>query len=57
MDGDAAVSITAIICLTALEIANLLTLKIDSMLLMAISSIIGGIGGYRVKTWRAKKRR
>jgi hypothetical protein len=57
MDGDAIVSVTAIICLTALEIANLLTLKIDSTILMAISSIIGGIGGYRVKTWRSKKRR
>jgi hypothetical protein len=57
MDGDTIVSITAIVCLTALEIANLLTLKIDSIILMAISSIIGGIGGYRVKAWRSKKRR
>jgi hypothetical protein len=42
------IKITAIISLTILEIANLLTLKIDGGVLLAIGSIIGGIAGYEI---------
>jgi hypothetical protein len=42
------VKITAIVSLTILEIANLLTLKIDGGVLLAIGSIIGGIAGYEI---------
>ncbi len=40
--------ITAIIGLIVLEAMNLLTLKIDGGILLAIGSIIGGLAGYEV---------
>ena len=42
------VKVVAIVSLTILEIANLLTLKIDGGVLLAIGSIIGGIAGYEI---------
>lgn len=46
MKDSTLVKIIAIVSLTALEIANLLTLHIDGGLLLAIGTIIGGIAGY-----------
>jgi len=40
------VKIVAIVSLTVLEVANLLTTKIDSAILMLIVSVIAGIAGY-----------
>jgi len=40
------VKMTAIICLTAIEIANLLTTNIDGAFLTFIVSIIAGLAGY-----------
>jgi hypothetical protein len=56
MDVETAISVTAIICLTALEVVNLLTARVDSALLMLIASIIGGIGGYKIRARRARGR-
>jgi len=56
MNGETAISVTAVICLTALEIVNLLTARVDSALLMLIASIIGGIGGYKIRARRVKGR-
>ena len=49
-------SITAIVCLTALEVTNLLTAKYDSTVILTIGAIIGGIAGYEVKAWRVRRR-
>jgi hypothetical protein len=46
--NSAIVKITAIVSLTILEIANLLTLRIDGGVLLVIGSIIGGIAGYEI---------
>jgi len=54
MRGDVIVKVTAIVSLTILEIANLLTLKIDGSILLSIGAIIGGIAGYEIAT---RKRR
>jgi hypothetical protein len=51
---DVVVKVTAIVSLTILEIANLLTLKIDGNVLLTIGAIIGGIAGYEIGV---KKRR
>jgi len=48
MRDNTIVKITAIVSLTILEIANLLTLRIDGGVLLAIGSIIGGIAGYEI---------
>ena len=46
MKDSTLIKITAIVGLVILEIVNLLTAKIDGNLLMTISAIISGIGGY-----------
>jgi hypothetical protein len=56
MNGETVISVTAIICLTALEVVNLLIARVDSALLMLIASIIGGIGGYEIRARRVKGR-
>jgi len=48
MRDNVIVKVTAIISLTILEIANLLTLKIDGSILLSIGAIIGGIAGYEI---------
>jgi uncharacterized membrane protein YfcA len=47
MDDNAAVAIVAIIGLTLLGISYFIYLKQDGTVLLALSSIIGGIAGYR----------
>jgi hypothetical protein len=42
------VKIIAIVSLTILGIVNMLTMKIDSQVLLAIGAIIGGIAGYEI---------
>ena len=41
------VKVVAIICLTALEIVNLLTARVDGSVLLTLGAIIGGIAGYQ----------
>jgi uncharacterized membrane protein len=50
MDDTTIVKMMAIISLTMLEIANLLTAKIDGNVLLTIGAIIGGIAGYEIRT-------
>jgi len=40
------VKIVAIVAIVILEIANLLTLKVDGNVLLTLGAIIGGIAGY-----------
>ena len=49
-------AITAVVCLTALEVVNLLTAKYDSTVILTIGALIGGIAGYEVKAWRVRRR-
>ena len=49
MNDETIVKIVAISGLVILEIANLLTAKIDGNLLLTIGAIIGGIAGYEFK--------
>lgn len=44
------VKVVAIVCLTAIEIVNILTLHVDGAVLGAICGIIGGIAGYELKS-------
>jgi hypothetical protein len=55
MDDTTVVKVVAIVSLTALEIANLLTAKIDGNILLTIGGIIGGIAGYDIGTRKVKK--
>lgn len=48
------VKVVAIISLTIIEVVNMLTLRVDGLILLAIGSIIGGIAGYEFG--RRKKR-
>lgn len=48
MRDETVIKITAIISLVALEIVNMMTMKIDSQVLLIIGAIIGGIAGYEV---------
>ena len=48
MDDSTLVKVVAIVSLTVLEIVNMLTMKIDSQILLAMGAIIGGIAGYEV---------
>jgi hypothetical protein len=43
------IKLFAIGSLTALEIANLLTLKLDGNVLLSIGAIIGGVAGYEIR--------
>jgi len=49
-------AITAVVCLTALEVVNLLTAKYDSSIILAIGALIGSIAGYEAKAWRVRRR-
>jgi hypothetical protein len=51
---EALVTIVAIVCLTALEIVNLLTARIDGNILLTIGAIIGGLAGYKYREWTSE---
>jgi hypothetical protein len=55
MDDTTIVKVVAIVSLTALEIANLLTAKIDGNVLLTMGAIIGGIAGYNIGSRKVKK--
>jgi uncharacterized membrane protein YfcA len=55
MDDTTIVKLVAIVSLTALEIANLLTAKIDGNVLLTIGALIGGIAGYNIGSRKVKK--
>jgi uncharacterized membrane protein len=55
MNDTAIVKIVAITSLTVLEVANLLTAKIDGNILLTIGALIGGIAGYEISTKKVKK--
>jgi hypothetical protein len=55
MDDTTIVKVVAIVSLTALEIANLLTAKIDGNVLLTIGGIIGAIAGYKIGSSKVKK--
>jgi hypothetical protein len=55
MDDTTVVKLVAIVSLTVLEIANLLTAKIDGNVLLTIGAIIGGVAGYEISTKKVKK--
>lgn len=46
VNDKATVKIVAIVCLTVLEIANFLTMKIDSTMTALVFSLISGLAGY-----------
>lgn len=46
MKDKTVLGVTAMVCIVALEIVNLLTAKIDGILLSTIVGAIAGIGGY-----------
>jgi hypothetical protein len=48
------VKVVAIASLVALEVVNMLTMKIDSQVLLAIGALIGGIAGYELGRKRYK---
>jgi len=54
MQAKIAISITAILALTALGICYFALVRQDSSVLLGLSSIIGGIAGYQVGKRRAK---
>ena len=49
MDDSAKIKVIAIGGLVVLEIANLLTAKVDGNILLTIGAIIGGVAGYEVR--------
>ena len=49
------VKITAIVCLTVLEVVNLLTAKIDGNILLSIGGLIGGLAGYQLGVRRRRR--
>jgi hypothetical protein len=55
MDDTAIIKVVAICGLVALEIANLLTSKIDGNILLTIGAIIGGIAGYEIRGLKPKE--
>jgi hypothetical protein len=55
MKDETIVKIVAIVSLVALEVVNLLTLRIDGNILLTIGAIIGGIAGYEVGVKRRRK--
>ncbi|MEM2158216.1 MAG: hypothetical protein QXO72_04290 [Sulfolobales archaeon] len=52
MNDSTVIKIVAIVCLTVLEIVNLLTSKVDGNILLSIGIIIGGIAGYEFRKVR-----
>jgi hypothetical protein len=55
VDDSSKVKIMAIGGLVALEIANLLTAKVDGNILLTIGAIIGGIAGYEIRGLKPKE--
>jgi uncharacterized membrane protein len=55
MDDSAKIKLVAIAGLVVLEIANLLTAKIDGNILLTIGAIIGGIAGYEIRGLKPKE--
>jgi hypothetical protein len=55
MDDTAIIKVVAICGLVALEVANLLTSKIDGNILLTIGAIIGGIAGYEIRGLKPKE--
>jgi hypothetical protein len=55
MDDSTKIKLVAVVCLAVLEIANLLTSKIDGNILLSIGAIIGGIAGYEFRGLKAKE--
>jgi hypothetical protein len=55
MDDSAKIKVVAIVGLVALEIANLLTAKIDGNILLTVGAIIGGIAGYEIRDLKPKE--
>jgi len=48
MKGDTVVKVVAIVCLTAIAIVDMLTVKIDSAVIATLMSIIAGLAGYTI---------
>ncbi len=57
MKEDTLVKIVAIVCLSALEIVNMFTAKIDGNVLLTLGAIIGGIAGYSIRTQKKKSKK
>ena len=48
MRDETVIKTVAIISLVILEIVNMMTMKIDSQVLLVIGAMIGGIAGYEI---------
>jgi len=48
MKDDAIIKVVGVICLTALGITYFITIRQDGSVLLTLSSIIGGIVGYKI---------
>lgn len=48
MEEKTVIKLAAIISLTVLEIANLLTAKLDGNILLTIGALIGALAGYSI---------
>ena len=48
MKDSTIVKLTAIVGLVVLEIANMLTMKLDGNILLTIGILIGGLAGYEI---------
>jgi hypothetical protein len=55
MDNSTVVKIVAIVSLTIIQVVNMLTMKIDSQILLVIGAIIGGIAGYEIGITKKKR--
>ena len=55
MKDSTIIKIVAIVSLTVLEVANLLTAKIDGNIMLTIGVIIGGIAGYQISVNKIDK--
>ena len=51
------VKIVAIVAIVALEIANLFTARYDGNILLTLGAIIGGIAGYELRKYKARRER
>ena len=56
MKGDTLVKVVAIVCLTAIAIVDMLTVKIDSAVIATLMSIIAGIAGYHLGKSRSESK-
>jgi len=54
MKDNTLVKITAIVCITVLEIVNMLTMKIDSVVTGTVFTIIAGLAGYEIGLTRRR---